>query len=1019
MDLSLDADPLSGAPANLILFGPPQVEFAGTTAALAFERRSQLLVFLALKGSWVGRAELAALFWPELETRLAYTNLRKVLFRFQSFPWSGGLQRQGGAARFDASTDVQAFELALGAGRVEHALRLQRGELLAGFDDGQSDAWSSWLSFERERIATAARNAILLRLGAPDLAAAAGIALATQLLALDPLDEAALLAQMRLLARDGQGARARHAYQAFEARLADELGLVPGAELKQLADALGASAVPAQRPPPPAAASDDGFVGRSLELREIARLLAQEGCRLLTLIGPGGVGKSRLARRALETSGRDYPDGAIFVALEDIGSAREIGALLARELGIEPVARANPLDRVIELLQGRRLLVVLDNFEHLTGDASILETLLQASPGLKLVVTSRMRLATASEWLLPLEGMPWPDPEDEEHAEGFDAVRLFVRSARRVQPALVVANEIASIIDICRRVEGLPLALELTAGWTRVLSCRDIAAELGRGAELLRAADASHAVRHASIEAVFDRSWRLLSARERSVLTRLAVFRGGFTAGAARDIAAASLPVLGALVDKSLLRKSGERLLLHPLVHQLAGLRLSDDPEARSATERAHALYFHRLLAQLRRPVGSGDREALERIGSEFDNCRRAWRWAVRNEAVDELSRSTQTLFDFVDHQGGLEDALELLREAAVLPPTQASAALQATFGSVIAHIEYRLDRHATAGATALQALGAARAARDYGAQALSLNVLGSCALRLGRPADARRLFARALRRAVAAGNPHQVAALLDNLALAEKALGRYDESLRLSLQSLQRHRDLDDAAGLALCLNNLGVLYGVKRDFESSRVKHHEGLAICERHGIVGTRALILANLIDVAIETGDLPAADALAARALEAARSAGNRGLLAYLQLYFVRLDLLRDDLAQARAHLAAALDIGLATRRAPLHLNAVSFFGDLLAAQGESLCARAVWKFAAAHPAASAPEREALHTRLADTPAGDAGPAWPGLELEELLHRVVAESGVAYAPLIALLRGAERARNAVPDTVHAAT
>src|SRR5262249_42540849 len=162
-----------------------------------------------------------------------------------------------------------------------------------------------------------------------------------------------------------------------------------------------------------------------------------------------------------------------------------------------------------------------------------------------------------------------------------------------------------------------------------------------------------------------------------------------------------------------------------------------------------------------------------------------AWRWAVKHGAVDELSQSTQTLFDFVDYQGGLEDALALLREAAAMPATQASAGLQAAFGGPMAHIEHRLDRHAAAEATALRALGAARAARDYGAQALCMNVLGSCALRLGRPADARRLFALARRRATASGNPNHVAALLDNLALAEKALGRYDDALRMSLESL------------------------------------------------------------------------------------------------------------------------------------------------------------------------------------------------------------------------------------------
>ena len=992
-------------PIRLLLFGQPQVEFDGQVAALAFERRSQLLVLLALKRAWIGRAELAGLFWPDLETRLAYTNLRKVLFRFQSFPWSAALELRGGAARFQAETDVHAFERALGEHRLDDALAHRRGELLAGFDDGESDAWSNWLHFERDRLRVEWRGAALQRLAADDLAPAAAIDLATQLLADDPLDEAAVQAQMRWLARDGQGARARQTYHAFAERLAAELGLVPGAASKALWESFGARTEPG-RPPAPAVdeTQDDGFVGRALELRQMAALLAQDDCRLLTLLGPGGVGKSRLARRALATLRHRFPDGAVFVALEAAATSSGIGAALVRDLGIEPTASAVPLDRAIEFLRERRMLLALDNFEHLTGDASIIGRLLQACPGLKLVVTSRARLAIAPEWLLPLDGLPWPEREDEDRAESFDAVRLFTRSARRVNPTLSAAKEMSSIIEICRRVDGLPLALELAAGWTRVLSCAAIANELQLGSEVLRAADAVQGDRHASIEAVFDQSWRLLSDAERAALARLSVFHGGFAAESARDVAAASLPVLAALADKSLVRKNDARLSLHPLVQRLAGLRLSDSTATRESAERAHALHFHRLLAQLRHRTANGDRAALQQVEDEFDNCRRAWRWAVRNGAVEALKNSTSTLSEFVDHRGRLEDALELLRDAAALPAAQDDPAVMARFAGAIAHIQYRLDRHADAEATALGALSAARVGRDRDAQALAFNVLGSSTLRRGRPADAKRFFAFARRRAVASGNRSHVAALLDNQALAEKALGHYDEALRLSLQSLEQHRDLGDATGQALCLNNLAVLYLVKVDRASAKINLHEGLAICDRHGIVGTRALILANLAEIALAEGGLQAAEEFGARALEAARIAGNRALASYLELHFVRVALERNDLAQARRHLGAALSIAATTQRQPLFLAALVYFGDVLAAQGERQCARLVWTFAVAHPSVSVPEREEIRARLAKWPApAGAEPPWPGLELEEVVHRIVAEAGVAHAPLIAQLRG----------------
>ena len=197
-----------------------------------------MLVFLALKRSWVGRAELAAMFWPEQESKLAYANLRKILHRLQSLRWASSIESQGAALRFEAETDVFAFESALREQRIADALPMRRGELLAGFDDDQSEAWSSWLNFERDRLRVAWREAALNRL-AGDIDAAEGIDLSKRLLDADPLDEAALRAHMSWLARSGQSARARQAYHEFVGRLADDLGLAPGAELRALHDSLG------------------------------------------------------------------------------------------------------------------------------------------------------------------------------------------------------------------------------------------------------------------------------------------------------------------------------------------------------------------------------------------------------------------------------------------------------------------------------------------------------------------------------------------------------------------------------------------------------------------------------------------------------------------------------------------------------------------------------------------------------------------------------------------------------------
>ena len=991
---------------RLFLFGSPTVEYGGERLALPFERRNQLLVFLALKRSWVGRAELAATLWPEQETKLAYANLRKILHRLQSLPWARGIESQGAALRFEAETDVHAFESALHEQRLADALPMRIGELLVGFDDDQSEAWSSWLHFERDRLRAAWRDAALNRLSV-DVDIGEGIELSARLLDSDPLDEAALRADMSWLERGGQSAQARRAYQDFVKRLQQDLGLTPGAELRALHDSLG-TAMPQSHPAaaPEAAKLDADFIGRTIELRQIGSLLQQDDCRLLCLTGPGGVGKTRLAQRAMHEVAHGFSDGVTFVPLEDVESSDEMGRRIARQLDVRLAGRKEPLDQVIAFLRERQMLLVLDNFEQLASDASILERLLQACVRTKILVTTRVRLAIPMEHSLPIDGLPFPDPEDEDHFEAFDAVRLFVRAAQRVEPALVPAVEATSIVDICRLLGGLPLALELAAAWTRVLSCEAIANELRQGTELLQAVDAAHPARHASIDVVFAQSWRLLGAAERDALSRLSVFYGGFTAKAARAVTGAPLPVLGALADKSLLRKEGSRMLMHPMVQQLAAIRLGD-LHVRESTERAHALYFQRMLAQSRRTVEDGDREALQAVEAEFENCRGAWLWSAAHGANDALANSALTLLYFCDHRGRFEDGLSLLRKVIDEPAVRADKVLETLLLSVTAHFEFRLDRCAESEATASRALAASRGRDNHDAKLLCLKVLGSCCVRLGKYADAKRFFRRALEVAPESTHPHNAAAMYSNLAVIERRLGRRDEALHLLRESLVLNRRIGDVPGVAGTLSTLGSLYADMGDYETAAAQYREGLAISERHGLVSKQGLIFAHLTDVALKANDLDLAESYGRRALEIVPATGNRALECWLKLRMVRLTLRRKDLAGARSELAASIATALVIGQPMLQLDGIICLAEILIAQGEPECARSVLTFAANHPSIDAPGRDEINAQLIRAPSAAAAPlAWPGIELSELAHRIVVESSLAFAPLIKTLRGTQQ-------------
>lgn len=992
---------------RLNLFGAPTVSSAGASLALPFERRTQLLALLALRAQWVPRADVAALLWPEQETRLAFANLRKTLFRLPSLPWAADVETQGAALRLKVDTDVAAFEAALSEQRTADALAAYGGELLSGFDDGESEAWTRWVAFERDRLRALWRSAALARLAEPGMEPAQAIALSARLLDADPLDETALRHHMDALARDGQSGAARAAYRQFAERLSADLGLSPGTELQALHERLSAApraagALAAAAPgATTAAAADDGFVGRSIELRRIADLLDREECRLLCLVGPGGVGKTRLARRALQDLAPRHADGGLFVALEDVDTAEQFGLRLAQEAGVASgrAGGGDALARVEQAWREQALLLVLDNFEQLAEHAPLLEGLLQACPRLKILVTSRLRLSVAGEWSMPIEGLPCPDPEDDDHADAFDAVRLFVQAAQRVDPAFSVTSESAAVVEICRLVQGLPLALELAAAWVRVLSCRTIADELRQGTELLRAADPRHPPRHASIDAVFEHSWRRLTAAERDALARLSVFHGGFSVEAARAVAGASLPVLGALADKSLLAKDGHRMHLHPLVQQLAALRLGQGDE-RTATELAHAAYFHRWLQQLEAAAENGQREALRAIDTEFENCRRAWRCSIEQGQAEVLKRSASTLLNHAEHRARFEEGLALLRQAVDSPLGQADDALRALLTSQAGLMELRLGRYADAEATAARALAATRNGEPQAARYQALAVQGGCALFTGRPQEARQAYAQALALAQWSSRPHDIAATLDNLALCEKRLGHYEESLRLALEALTQHRRHGDDARVAVCLNNLGSMLTFMDDDEAAQVHLREALQLSERHGLVSTTAFVLANLTELALKADDVDAARTHAERALEVAQGGGLRPLASWLKVQLGRLATRRGELDLARTLLSDAAEMAVTLGTQSVKAAVLMAWAEWLEAQGHAPVARRVLAFAAEEPSLSAPDRDELRAAWARRASPDtADPAWPGIGLDALLQRLVLERELGHGPLIA--------------------
>jgi predicted ATPase len=431
------------------------------------------------------------------------------------------------------------------------------------------------------------------------------------------------------------------------------------------------------------------FVGRTEELGEISNLLDTPACRLLTLVGPGGIGKTRLALEAASQPD-SFRDGIYFISLQSLGSPEHIVSTIASAVNFQFFPGGDPRQQLLNYLRNKHLLLLLDNFEHLLDGADLVSDLLSTAPAARLVVTSRERLNLSSETVFHVGGLPVPGSETADNLLDYGAVALFIQSARQVHHDFSVDNtDLSAIAHICRLVGGMPLAIVLSAAWVDLLSLQEIAAEIERGLEFLETEMRDLPERHRSVRATFDYSWRRLSESERDVFKKLSVFRGGFSREAAQAVTGASLKTLMSLVNKSFVQTvGGGRYDLHELLRQYGAALLNASASERDTVRALHAAYYAEFTRQRHLDfIGTNVKPALDAVGADYDNIRVAWDAAVQRASWDDLWKLADSFMDFSWHLNRLEDALNPYAQAVTkLEEIGASGQDEELLATLLAH---------------------------------------------------------------------------------------------------------------------------------------------------------------------------------------------------------------------------------------------------------------------------------------------------------------------------------------------
>lgn len=880
------------------LLGSPKIELNGEEIELPTAKSLGLAAYLIISGSSLGRERLAPLLWPELDIRRGMAALRTTVWRLnKALPGLLDAQRSS-LSIFDPKqlwVDCQRFSDLVISVRthkhhpggfdsfsypgaikkenvactnclpvLEEAVSMYRGDFMSGFRSIDSQPFEQWqlsvASWYYVYLLDALERLIAGYAALGRIESAIPYALIQY--QTNKYSESSLRQLMWLYLLSGDRRAAQRLYREFE-ELNQETGsfkpepetleilkkisaITPKPEpiLKVSAFSTGITAVeppvwrtarmlnlPAELTP---------FIGRDKELQDIEKLLVSPDCRLLTLLGPGGVGKTRLALQAAyrltENAGKTmFPDGIYFLPFSGARDPQTVAQTLAKVFNFSFYGQEQPINQLIHFLQNKKMLLIPDNIEQLTVGLDHIMGALESAHNLKFLATSRERLNLRGEWTLLIRGLSYPKTDAHFSMDQYAAISLFLQCARRANPEYTLReDEKPYIRKLCQLLDGMPLGIEMAAAWTRSLSIENIVREIENDLDFLVASHIDFPQRQKSLRASFDYSWQLISKTEQNILKKLSVFRGGFSRETASLIAEVSLRTLSVFIDKSIIQLyEPDRYEMIELFRRYVEEKLDQEPSTRRKLYDDHCREFANFLYTRKEALhGPGQETALKEINEEIDNIRGAWNWAVEQLRIDELDKMVEALSSFYNIRGWFREAYEVFSSAvdAIDDPSIPLNNFPAGKVQLLTRLLCRKGRFE---------------------------------VRLGMYQLARETLGHGMTLAIYFNLQDRLAHYMQILGTLERAVGAFPEARRLFGESLEIYRRIRYEWSEGFCLLSCG---SVAESHQEAKVLYQKAVEIFERIGDQRMYAGSVINISDACLNLGEYQQARKLAYIGLE---------------------------------------------------------------------------------------------------------------------------------------------------------